>query len=230
MIKQIFTGLFLLVTVCTAAQQVRIEAGAGYGSFSMNGLKELNTYFLESLPVKARLTDDFPVQPFFSGALLYHAPKTMYFGPVLGFTSTGSRVSYKDFSGELFLDNILSSLNGGLRLGFTLSDKKIKVSQENDFTLAITWLKMYRKVLSQEDTRNFRSMSPQAEPGIRISSHFNRFDIGVKAGYLIDFKGKYKLSEDSDKYLISADDNKPLTNNWSGFRLGLTLGFKLLGE
>jgi hypothetical protein len=230
MTKYFLTFLALMTFYFSGAQQVRIEAEAGFGSFSMNDLKQLNSTYLSVLPVKAKITDDFPIQPYFTGALLYRTPKTFYFGPVLGFASTGSRISYKDFSGELVFDNILSSLYGGLRFGFVLSEKKLRISQENNITYSISWLKMYEKVLTQEDTRRFKSMSPQFEPGLKVSWTVNRFEIGAKAGYMIDFKGKNKLSDDPEQYLIMGDDKKQVTNNWSGFRLGMTLGFLLMGE
>jgi hypothetical protein len=225
MAKYIITFLIVTMFYHSGAQQIRVEAGAGYGQYSMNGLKDLNTTYLSHLVVKAKITDNFPIRPFFSGSILYYAPKTFYFGPVLGFASTGSRISYEDFSGGLVLDNILTSLYGGLRLGFVLSDKKLTFSQENSIYYAISRLKMYEKILTHEDARRFKSISPQFEPGIKVSYNLQRFEIGLKAGYLIDFKGKNKLAGDSSQTLVTGSDRKPVTNNWSGFRLGATLGF-----
>lgn len=210
----------------TNAQQFTLGISSGIAGFSMKDLREFNTLYIKSQPVDARLTDDFPAQPFYTLFLNYKGGTPYYFGAGLHYTTTGSRVSYKDYSGILQYDNILTVLAPSLRAGIILHDKKISIAGENDLNYAFSTLKVYETILAQDGQYHYRSRSIQAEPGIRISLPAGRFSLSLKAGYLIDGKGKNILKEDSEVYLKTSS-GKAVRTDWSGFRLGLSAGFDL---
>jgi len=224
-----YTLLFIFSVAIhwASAQNIRFEMGAGMGSFKMDDLKELNTTYLKLLPVKAKITDDFPVQPWYNVALIYQTASNVYFGLTGSYVSTGSRVSYKDYSGELIFDNVLTSCSPGIRAGLQFSGNKIRLSAENTLSYSFSRLKMNEKILTTEEKRLFLSNSIQTEPGLRVSYRLSVFELSVKAGYLIDFMGENKLDGKSDQVLYLNDSKNKIKNDWSGFRLGASLGIVL---
>ncbi len=209
------------------AQSIRIEMGSGMGSFKMDDLKELNATYLKLLPVKAKITDDFPAQPFYNVAVIYQTASNVYYGLTGSYASTGSRVSYKDYSGELLFDNVLTSYSPGIRAGWQFAGNKISFAAENTLSYSFSGLKMNEKILTTEEKRLFLSNSIQTEPGLRFSYRLSIIELSVKAGYLIDFKGENQPDGESDQVLYLSDSKNKVKNDWSGFRLGASLGIIL---
>lgn len=224
-----FTLIFIFSVAIhwAGAQSIRIEMGSGMGSFKMDDLKELNATYLKLLPVKAKITDDFPVQPFYNVAVIYQTASKVYYGLTGSFASTGSRVSYKDYSGELIFDNILTYYSPGIRAGWQFAGNKVSFAAENNLSYSFSKLKMKEKVLTTEEERTFLSDGFQTEPGLRVSYRISIFELSVKAGYLIDFSGDNKLDGESDQVLYLGDSKTKIKNDWSGFRLGASLGIIL---
>ena len=223
--KNIVAIILILCSTTISAQEIKIEFNSGIGSYAMNGLKDLNAYYLKNLPVVAKITDDFPIQPFYSIGLIYQTNSIFSVGLTGSFVTTGSRISYKDYSGELVFDNVVKAYSPGIQFGFVLVDKKLHLSQETNISYAFTNLEMKEKIINQTDENVFKSNSIMLEPRFRVSYLINRFELGAKAGYLIDFGGKYYLDGKKDSFLQNPQSDNSLKNKWSGFRLGLFVGF-----
>ena len=223
--KNIVAIILILCSIAISAQEIKIEFNSGMGSYDMNDLKELNAYYLKNLPVAAKITDNFPTQPFYSIGLIYQTNSMFSFGLTGSFVTTGSRISYKDYSGELVYDNVVKAYSPGIQFGLILVDKKLHLSQETNISYAFTNLEMKEKIINQASEDDFKSNSILLEPRLRVSYLIDRFELGAKAGYLIDFGSKYYLDGKNDSFLQNPQSDNSLKNKWSGFRLGLFVGF-----
>lgn len=222
-----FTIIMILISLGSFAQ-IRIEATYGYGTFSLNDLREMNTEIAKNLPVEARITDDFPAQPVYSAGLYYQATDIVYIGVTGSYYSTGSRISYKDFSGELKIDNILTTYSPGIAAGFKLVDKKLKLYEETRLLYSFSTLKMNEEIINTSDEMSFKSSAFQAEPRFRLLYSIYGIELGLNAGYLIDFGGKNRSVDNKDAILrYTTGSKEEIKTSWSGIRVGASLGYYL---
>jgi hypothetical protein len=217
------------LVIRSSGQQIKIEGGYGLGSYTMTDLKKMNTSVLETLPVEAGITDNFPVRPYYYLSIDYNFNPGFSIGLTGNYNTTGSRISYKDYSGELIFDNILSSYSPGIQLSVALVDKKFKISEVNNISCSLSRLKIKEKVISSSEEYKYKSNSIQFEPGIKVSFPFSRFEIGAKAGYLLDLKGINRLKGDRDTILKDTKTGDEIKTNWSGFRISISIAMTIHG-
>jgi hypothetical protein len=223
--KKFNISLLLFLLPLVSFTQIRLETSIGFGTYSLKGLRNMNSETLKNLPVEARITDDFPAQPYYSAALFYHVSELFYFGIAGNYYTTGSRISYKDFSGELKSDNILSSYSPGIAAGFKLMDKKLKLFEETRISYNFTNLKIKEKIISSTHENDFKSSSLQIEPRLKLSYMLYNFELGGNAGYLFDLGGKNRLADNKDAFLQNSNSKEAIKTGWSGLRLGMSIGY-----
>lgn len=224
--KHILTIILLLVS-CTIpgfAQKIKLEAGYGIGAYSMKDLKSLNNLLLDKLPVKGKITDNFPAQPSESVALTAQIGNRFVVGLTGSHSTTGSRVSYKDYSGEYKCDELLTSYAPGILVGVKLYKGIVDVSVMADAAYSFTKLKMEESLLTETTKKSFTANSITVLPEIKIARIIKRFELGINAGYLYDFGADYSASDGSGN-IKNTKTNQKISNNWSGYRLSLNLGY-----
>lgn len=218
--------LILLLLICLTslapAQKIKFEAAYGLASYSMNDLKLGNDMILKELPVKGEITDDFPSLPFESVAISAQFGKVLIIGLTGTHNTTASRISYKDFSGEFKYDLRLTSWAPGVRIGANIFQRKIAVSGIADVAYSFTSLATDEIMLTFSEKRSFRSNSFTVLPQIRLSRQIKKFEIGLNGGYLYDFGGAYISGGEK---LINTKTQEQVSNNWSGYRFMLNLGY-----
>ncbi len=222
--KIISITLFIILSYNSFSQLI-FEAGYGIGSYSLSDLRDMNSEILKNLPVKGKLTDDFPMQPFYGVAILYQTSDVIAIGVTGFYNTTGSRISYKDYSGELLADNILTSWSPGIAARFKLTDKRLNLYEETRIAYAFSKLQMNEKVLSYSDEMTFKSAGLQVEPKFKLTYDIGNLEFGLNAGYLFDFGGKNRLTGDKDSVLQFSDSKDPIKTNWSGVRLSASLSY-----
>ncbi|MDD4109281.1 MAG: hypothetical protein PHH93_11235, partial [Prolixibacteraceae bacterium] len=212
------TSLTILITLLsvTVFSQIIIEANYGYGLYSLKDLKDMNSEVLKNLPVEGKITDDFPDQPYYGIGIYYQTSELIAIGITGFYNTTGSRISYKDFSGELKIDNILTSYSPGISIRFKLLDKRLKLFEENKISYSFSKLKMHEEVLNSAEEMTFKSSGLQFEPRFRLSYNISALELGLNAGYLIDFPGKNRLVGDKDAILQYTNSGDEIKTNWSG--------------
>jgi hypothetical protein len=222
--KMIVCLLLFQIIANTFGQKFNIEVGYGMGTYSMTDLKELNSSILENLPVDAEITDNFPPQPFYIAGLSFMVNRKTSFCITGSYCTTGSRISYKDYSGELIYDNILSSYSPGIQVSYTLLDKMLRLTGETNFSLSFSKLKLQEEILSSSNSAKFYSNSFQIEPRFKLSYQIKCIELGARAGYLIDFEGNNKKEGEKEFILRNTKTGKDIKTNWSGVRLSISIG------
>jgi hypothetical protein len=207
---------------------MRFEIGFGIGNYSMKDLKKLNSANLKILPVEAKITDNFPSVPNYDCGLFYLLNKHISIGLTERYNTTGSRISYKDFSGQLTYDNILSSFATGVQGEYSLILKNIRFSATSNISYSFSKLKMKNLILRSVDLSKYKSNSIQIEPCFKLSYIINKIELGARAGYQIDFGGKNKLNGDKNLILTNLTTGKEIQNNWSGIRVAVSIGIAFL--
>ena len=122
--KLITTLLFICLSIVEMHSQISISLQTGYNTVEKPNLNELNQSLLEALPFQAGIVDDFPDYVYFQGAFLIYL-QNFDWGINMAYTSTGSRISYEDYSGNYTQDNFVSAFNIGflIQKRFRLSGK-----------------------------------------------------------------------------------------------------------
>jgi hypothetical protein len=191
----------------------------------MSDLKKLNSYRLESLSVKAKVTDNFPLTPYYNANLLYKINQHISLGLTGSYFSSGSRISYEDYSGVLKIDDILSCYSPGFKAVFILFGKgSFQFSEETSISVGLSKHKINMELLNNSTESRYKSESIQVEPAFSLHYSLKVVDVGARFGYLADFGGKNLSIIDKSIVLKNADTNKEVKTNWSGIRTGISIG------
>jgi len=219
--------MFHQIAIHGFGQKLKLEIGSGWGIYSMKELKEFNESILENIPVEAAITDNFPSRLYYDASINYLANQKFSMGFTYSYTTTGSRISYNDYSGELKYDDIVSGHSPGVHITILLRNKLLRFSQETNFSYCFTKLKIQESILGTMNQLTFKSGSLHLEPRMIVSYRFSQLEIAAKIGYLIDFGSKYRYKDDTDVILRNLMTDETIQNNWSGIRVALSIGLLL---
>jgi hypothetical protein len=226
-LKTYLVLVFIIIVSTVKAQDNLIGASFGGGTFSMNSTKEFNDDISSGLPFKTELTTNFPPYFFYKAEVL-HCFKNFALGVNVSSTSTGSRLSYADYSGSYKLDNVQHGLFAGIKIldgqapgkvtGFNLglecgvAFSKMKMDEK---------MKVFDQTIS--DSTRDNSMGLYVQPGVYYfivpKSHF-RFSANVS--YYFGIEKGYHLPNKKDAQLINPDTQKQIKPQWDGVRIGVT--------
>lgn len=233
--KRVFYIAFLILLIPLQGKSQQIDAGfqAGMGTYSMQELKDFNEIAKQQIPFDTKIVEDFPVYFYYRPFILVKI-KNVSFGPIYTFQSTGSRVSGKDYSGEYRFDMIINSSAPGIygEANFYHLDN-VQFSLYSIFGVLLSNLKMneYLNVLEEvvtDDTYKFKTFNLFLEPGIRFSYPVEFLNIGINAGYQVQFGNKsFHYADNKDAELINPENGDPVKPGWNGFRFGLSISCHL---
>lgn len=206
----------ILSSTNISAQSVRFSYEAGYGTYGMYNMKELQKQIIKTyspLPIKSVL--QFPGYFNHSFSADYYLSDNVLFGVNATYLTTGGRNHLKDYSGEYKTDLLINAFQLGLQSEYAKPiDKKttlfynlkVGVIRSNlDITENVT---VYN-VDSLTETTKYIEWTPFFEPNIGIS-------------YSITKKIQAKLS-------IGANINTStaILIDWSGFRSKIGISYSL---
>lgn len=219
------------VSMKSFSQEWNIGIESGLGTFRMEDLKELNDVIIGSLPFNAAVTEEFPMYWYYKPSLTYKFSKTFTAGVVWSYTSTGSRISSKDYSGEYTFDNICRASSPGILFEAGIQSGKFEFKAFSEAGMEFTKLKLKQSVTlnteTQEDLYTFTSVNYYFEPGLRISYPVSAFRFSFNAGYLFDIKkGDFSYEGDDNQILVISDSSEARAD-WTGIRIGLSATFVL---
>lgn len=205
-----------------------------YNHYSMIELKKLQNELLNDIAssnIPAKIIDSYPsFYGFQTGFLIPYNTRelsTLSVGGLFGYSSTGGRIHYQDYSGEIKADQTVRAISLGVLLeyqrhyfdnfdlGVRVSLNYILSSFSNSFSLRIG-------DQTQNESPKFHSSSFGLEPGIIPSFKVWKLRIGALFSYLIYLPSPLEYDNISNVFLIDKSGQK-VNIQWGGFRAGLLL-------
>ncbi len=201
----------------------------GYYSFSMNELQTLNDEFIQdyqSYKIGMHQTARFPAYLGFMAEFYFNTAKTPY-GFFVEHTSTGSRLTYSDYSGSLTLDQLVRRNSLGILTEQTIFAKRqIAVLASLHVSLFMNTLTLKETLTigenSNENKTQFSGLGIGVEPGITLRKKIGNFLIGVYFAYQFDVPiTDLKEKKSGQKLSIRSGYANP---EWQGMRSGINVG------
>lgn len=220
--------LFFFMCSVLQAQEVNIFAEVNYGTFQMTSLKKFLTP-PESYYLPLKVVDQFPG---FVGLKAYGVIKfsdRFATGIFVGFTSTGGKSTYSDYSGYIDHKIKCSGFSIGSHNEFTLQYFD-KWSLEGTFLMGATinqadFAYEYETSYFQSYiSEKYRSVNMLFNPGLAITRQLGNVKFRGLISYELNFAGDLKAAE-SGEYLLNI--REPVRVQWDGLRIGIAVGVGL---
>lgn len=230
--KVVLIIVFALASLKTFPQQVEFSFLANYGTYSMGDLKSVHDEIVEFLPVPAKENGVYPSYWGYQAKVEIDI-KRFQVGVFYGFSSTGSRLTYSDYSGKAIYEQTLRFPQVGLSGLYRLSRNE-KLYSYLVYQMGIGFTRMQFNQLLQvgneklvDDELEFKASHITISPGIGLCYELTR-GVFIKAElrYLMDNLGYLKLATDHDVALEDSDGNNARAD-WSGLRLCAGIGLRL---
>lgn len=204
-------------------------------SFEAGDLRSMQAELAEQIRgsgIDASIVESFPNYYGLQFQFVFSNSKTPYRGLAWGgyfdLASTGGRIQYKDYSGEVTADEILSAYS----LGFLLEERVLITSElECSFNVGVPFIWCYLDYAlttrigssSHKENPGFNAFSAGLKPGISVEYTLNRFVIGLSLDYLVCIPVAFKLNNNSDATLTTTN-GKNVTMGLNGIKAGLGIG------
>jgi len=202
--------------------------------FNMGKMEDLQDQLMSpfkqiNVPIDA--VESFPARLGWQIGFLYTLPgdSNVALGAFFDYASTGGRIHYQDYSGEIKVDQIVNAYSwGGIlnirlrqweftRLDFVLGARLISSSLKN---------KLYIRIGDERDSQelDFSSTSVGIEPGVNYSIFMNLFKINFGISYLFNIPADLVYSENDEAYLTD-QTGKKVSLDWGGLKFGISFGY-----
>ncbi len=230
-ISLLIWSILLSTSIC--GQEISFGVQAGYGSYKMASLHNLNESLADPLPSDDVIISDYPSNLYFqTEAELAFIDNKFSIGIAASVNSTGSRVHYSDYSGSYRFDALLSDYTIGsifkARL-FRVSKIDIKAYSEFGFSSTTLTIDEYFQIDSEinERRQTYDSSPAYLEPGFRANYRFGAFSLGINAGYSINIGDTFTIIGNEIVILANPYTRETIVADWSGLRLGITATFRV---
>lgn len=224
--------LFMLGASAAGSQpSVSFFVKGMYNFAAMGDLKEIQQRTLSELTammIPAEITEGFRPYVGVQGGITFpvgssDSPST-FIGAVFDYASTGGRVHYQDYSGELRNDQVAVAYSGG---GVLVRRYRLSLPLDLEASLSARLVySTFRETFfsrigstSRTDEAKFTSWSVGIEPCLMPTYHLAPLTLGLSVSYFIYLPSELKYDGSVESYLMIAPGEKA-TINWSGLRFG----------
>lgn len=209
--------------------QARISFSTGLAGFNMQEMKKHQSELQAQYPVDVKIMESFPSFLFYELCMSGEVRDQWRLGGAIGFTSTGGRMHYRDYSGEIECDQFTTAWTGAIQNEVLLNPTgkvAIYLTGKVGAIFGRYDLDLFSEVNSvpYSESLEFKSLNIFAEPGLMMSKSIVRsLSAHLTAGYNVNiYKGNQTLAEDSNLFLQDNSGNV-VSLDWSGFRIGVGL-------
>lgn len=231
--KYIIVIFLAMVSFNVFCQQVTVGYEQGLGLYAMDDLKELNERLLEQLAFDGQVSEDFPAYWHFKPYVKVTLDSVWEIGVNYRYQSTGSRVSYSDYSGSYQFDQLLKAHSFALTFGYKLLSKdKFCVAVGTDMGVSLTALDFEENLVLdneeyQDESYSFTGASLFIEPNAVLSVPIiHQLALSLHLGYYLQlYSDKMSFVDNDEAYLQQINTDKPINPNWSGLRCGLSASY-----
>jgi len=223
--------LLLSGAVCAQDNYNFIRLKLGYGSYNMSDLERIQNllidiYSQQQIPVTA--VDKFPPYWNYQVEFLRKLNDSFGLSGFFGYASTGGRIHYSDYSGEIKSDQTVTANLYGIGVEYYFNPlESLRFFSSVNFSLIFSSLELndFFRIYNEStgSITKFNSFGIGIEPSVgieyEISSLLFRFDLGL----LLNGQGAFYFEEQPDVALkINGDEISP---DWMGYRFGFSVGF-----
>lgn len=221
----------ILTSLSTFAQHTSIRARIGQGWYDMSQLKTLHQDAIKlSSPLVLRSTSTFPAYLNTQIQFVNHsADGRTGIGFVWDHVSTGGRLAYRDYSGELRSDQRLRAEGIGLLYeGIFPITHRLSLVPSAQLLLTFTTLKNneYQRIYTQvsEATIDFNALGVGFTPGAALRYQVGAWSLDASIGYHLATAQGFYQTGNKDITLTHVADRTAIRPQWSGVRTSLTVG------
>jgi hypothetical protein len=213
---------------------MKLNLSSGYSTFDMQNMKICQESFASLYLFKSKFYSNYPGFINFGGSVEYHYD--IGAGLSIGYhhDATGSKSSYKDYTGEF--SDIYQLASNTFTFGLIFDSKIVGVEIKNLKLYFITDIGFKSSSVKKEEfweflnkdtliSGNFSSVSGILEPQLRITYPYKNYEFGLSLGYHQDFGGRYKndskfaKNNPKDEFLNDPLKSRIISSEWSGIRL-----------
>jgi hypothetical protein len=198
-----------------------------------SGIQDQLLQQLQGLGIPASKTESFPPDIGIQIRLLIiiqgNSGIEYRLGPYIDYASTEGRIDYKDYSGEIKVDQVFNAISVGIT-------SEMKFALDDNFYLSPTFSMpvIFGSLHFTSDTRvgdksasngfEFLATAFGLQPGISLSYEYSDFTLGLNASYLLCFSSSYTLNSNNDVILMNESGLKAGIG-MTGPRLAFILGY-----
>lgn len=229
-----YIGVFVLFLInmqgWAQAGEFRASYHLGAGQFMMQELKSLNSERLEGIAVNAKILQNYPIYLTHTLVVSQNFSDFHRLGLSFEHQSTGSRISYKDYSGELTLDTRLTANSIGMFYeGYIAEKKGIDLACGSYLYLNFSSLQFDNFIRVNSETQsekiNFNSQGISLQPFFSASKQIKSFILGTElSAYLNIISRDLYLQQNKDATLVNNDGNT-IRPDWTGLRFKARISY-----
>jgi len=222
-----------IILPCSCFAQFHVSLSTGLAGFSMKDMKQHQLELKRQFPTDVKVIESFPSFWFYDLSFTGEITKRIRVGGTAGFTSTGGRMSYRDYSGKIECNQTTTAWTIAIK-GEMLANPGSKwpvfFTAKTGSAFGLYNLDVLVDVDgdNSKDNVKFQSINVFIEPGITASKNIvGPLSATLSAGYNLNVvMGKQKLYSHNEYYLQNnAGAKVPL--DWSGFRVGVGVSVAL---
>ena len=218
--------------------QVTVFSKVSDNAFVMQDLKDLQNELVRSLIVSgipAKVTESYPsyagFQLGFQMPVAKFGEHELLIGIYGDYTSTGGRIHYQDYSGEVKYDQVAIAHSVGALMGVRTRFSQMFHLDVNASVRLVGSTLRYGGMMriagnTQSSNWEFTSTAVGFEFGVLPTLDVLGFGLGVSASYLVYPPSTLELSSNEDAHLLHAN-GKDVLIDWSGLKLGVVLSYEL---
>lgn len=219
----------MLASFTVSGQHWIFSIGGNYGTYSMKSMEQLQKNLKYSSEYPVKVVESFPSRPGFELSFMRTFKKNSI-GAFLSTASTGGRLSYADYSGELNYDLIVNMTSIAFNYEHTMVQKRwweLFISLRNG--ISFNELDITNEVRigseSASETERFESKNITLYPGVGTRIFYQKFFLRPEIGYEAHiFKDNLRFKGREDAYLEL--NSTQFKAEWDGLRLSLHLGYR----
>ena len=221
-----FTLILLALTILSphraSGQKNAIWLGGGIQASRMDDMKYLQGLVLETYPTEGKIISSFPPYTMGSFGWANRLYPTVRVGLGYGFSSTGAKSNYTDYSGYITSQiNAVSHGAGAFASYSVMGGDWFEVSVIGRLNMKYTRVDVsttiYALGASGYNDNSYSSWSPGGAGGLEFLIHLKKYSFGLEGGYEIDAPGKLSSRENKNELKDPNDPDRVLATDWSGW-------------
>lgn len=193
-----------------------------YGEYNLNDFRRVNREYQQNLDkIDFKKINEFPKTPIWGvSSIVWHSGFGI--GASIGFSETGSRYSYSDYSGLIRSDILAKFVNFSLLMVYEtepVQNLSLIFELMPGWSISNVIFEDLLSIGSYEETNKLRFTSNNQfiTASIGLKYHWKFFIVKTSIGYQTDVH-QGMLNQGNNKYDLKA--------NWSGFRTGISIGIR----